>query len=148
MKMRYDKTRHLMTRFPSPCLALLAVLVLAVPTAAEPVQSRSASIADRQAVPVAAAAPRRRALGEPLEGLARQIREINASIGNLGPKNAAALRFLTVSLAAYQRAWAELTRDEIDLDGATGREMVATLAPAQPGAVQPSSGMLTMESKR
>lgn len=58
-----------------------------------------------------------------LEGLARQIDEINRNMANLGPNNAAATRFLAASLTAYQRAWAELTWGQVDFDGgAAGHE--------------------------
>jgi hypothetical protein len=70
--------------------------------------------------------------GEPLDGLARQIAEINANIASLGPNDGAARRFLTASLAAYQRAWAELTRNQVEFGDAPGAETVAALAGVQP----------------
>jgi hypothetical protein len=66
-----------------------------------------------------------------LDGLARQIAEIDTNVANLGPKNAAALRFRAVSLAAYQRAWAELTRPDGDLGDPACQESVAGLAEPQ-----------------
>jgi len=73
---------------------------------------------------------RRNELRALLDGLARQIDEINANIANLGPGYAAAVRFRTVSLTAYRRAWAELTRDDIDFDGRGGE--LATLTRSRP----------------
>jgi hypothetical protein len=73
-------------------------------------------------------ASRSRELRALLDGLARQIAEINANIANLGSGDAAAVRFRTVSLATYRRAWAELTRDDADLEG----EAVATLVGSRP----------------
>jgi hypothetical protein len=60
-----------------------------------------------------------------LDTLARQIGEINANLARLGPNNAAASRFRTVSLAAYQRAWAELTRNETELGGGSSQDIAA-----------------------
>src|SRR5262245_33363199 len=65
-----------------------------------------------------------------LDGLARQIAEINANLAKLGPNTAAAIRFRNVSLAAYQRAWAELTRNETELGGASTQDMAAAAAGA------------------
>lgn len=67
-----------------------------------------------------------------VEGLARQIHEINANIANLGSKNAAALRFRAALLAAYRLAWAELTRHQIDFGDPAAQEAVAVLPAAKP----------------
>jgi len=105
-----------MKRILLPCLA--AVLwALAGPAAAEPGKP---------------AGPRGDSLGEPLGGLARQIGEINANIANLRSGSAAAVRLRSASLAAFQRAWARLTRDEVDFVRPADPEAVAALAGARP----------------
>jgi hypothetical protein len=45
---------------------------------------------------------------------------------------AAALRFRAASLVAYQRAWAELTRGQVDFGDTALTEVVAALAEARP----------------
>jgi hypothetical protein len=106
------------------------------PAAAEPAASVTGGATIQAAARAKAAkqatTARRAELGGTLDGLARQIGEINANLANLGAGNAAALRFRTVSLAAYRRAWAELTRDEVDFGAPAGPEAVAALAPARP----------------
>jgi hypothetical protein len=117
--------------FPSMALALIWPLV--EPTAAEPVASKPTRGAAIQPTATGKlAGGRDEEVRERLDGLALQIHQINAHIANLGRRNAAALRFLTVSLAAYQRTWAELTRDEVDFGHEGGHEAVAAFAGAQP----------------
>ena len=111
------------------CMSLAMLWPLAGAAVAEPAPSKP-TVAAAKPLPTGKTARfRGDKLGEPLDGLARQIAEINANIANLGPDNAAALRFLTVSLAAYQRAWAGLTRDQVDFE--TGPETVTVAAEVQ-----------------
>jgi hypothetical protein len=104
---------------------------LAGPVVAEPAVSKPMGISARPAAKAKPARSRDAELRALLEGLARQIDEINANIANLGPNDAAALRFRAVSLAAYQRAWAELTRGQVDFGDTVPPEVVAALAEAR-----------------
>src|SRR5262249_20224128 len=113
-----------------PCITLV-LWALAQPAGAEPVTLKSTAAATQPPAAVRWTAIRRVQLQETLDGLARQIAEIDANIANLGPKNAAALRFRSVSLAAYQRAWAELTRHDVDFGDPARQESVAGLAEPQ-----------------
>jgi hypothetical protein len=111
---------------------MAVLLPLAGPVAAEPVPLKPKCITAQPAATGKLVRSREGELRELLDGLSRQIREINANIANLGPNNAAALRFRAVSLAAYQRAWAELTRGQVDFGDTALPEVVAALAEARP----------------
>jgi hypothetical protein len=102
------------------------------PVAAEPAVSQPTGITAQPAATGKLGRSRDEGLRKLLDGLARQINEINANIANLGPNAAAARRFRAVSLAAYQRAWAELTRGQVDLGATPGHEAVAALKEARP----------------
>ncbi len=121
-----------MRRAVVACTAMLVLWPLAGPVVAGPAVSRPLGIGDQPAAKDRLARSRDGELRDLLVGLARQIHEIDANITNLGPHNAAALRFRAVSLAAYQRAWAELTRGQVDFGDTAAAETVAALAEARP----------------
>ena len=120
-----------MKRAVFACTAMVVLWSLAGSVVAEPAASIPTGISAHPAAKGKAARSRDKELRELLDGLARQINEINANITNLGPNNAVAQRFLAVSLTAYQRAWAELTRNQVDFGDAAGEETVATLTEAR-----------------
>jgi hypothetical protein len=94
---------------------------------AEPSATAPAGTADRKPVTRKPVGPQDERLHALLDGLERQIAAINANMANLGAGNAAAVRFRAATLAAYQRAWAELIRDEVEIAaGAPGLEVAAT----------------------
>jgi hypothetical protein len=113
-------------------IALAVLWPLAGLEAAETAVSKPMGISAPSAATSKLVRSREQELRELVGALARQIDEINTNIANLGPSNAAALRFRAVSLAAYQRAWAELTRGQVDFGDTAAPEMVAALAEARP----------------
>jgi hypothetical protein len=121
-----------MRRAVFACTALAVPWALAGPLAAEPAALKPKCITAQPAATGKLAHSREGQLRELLDGLTRQIDEINANIGNLGPNNAAALRFRAVSLAAYQRALAELTRGQVDFGDPALPEVIAALAEVRP----------------
>jgi hypothetical protein len=120
-----------MMRAVFACTAMAVPWVLAGPVAAEPAALQPKCITTQPAATGKLARSREGELRELLDGLTRQINEIDANIANLGRNNAAALRFRAVSLAAYQRAWVELTRGQVDFGDTALPEVVAALAEAQ-----------------
>lgn len=129
---RHGSGSYLMRRAFFCCTAMVVLWPLAGPVAAEPAVSKPMGISVQPAGQGKLAYSREGQLRELLDGLTRQIDEIDANIANLGPNNAAALRFRAVSLAAYQRAWAELTRGQVDFGDAELSKVVAALAGARP----------------
>jgi hypothetical protein len=113
-------------------IALVVLWPLAGPVAAEAAVLKPMGITAQRVATGKLGHSRDAQLRELLDGLARQINEINVNIANLGPSNAAALRFRAASLAAYQRAWAELTCGQVDFGDGGGPEIVAALVGAQP----------------
>jgi hypothetical protein len=105
---------------------------LAGPVVADPSVSKSMGISAQPAARDKLARWRDEELRELLDGLARQIGEIDANVANLGPNNAAALCFRAVSLAAYRCALAELTSRQVDSGDIAAPGMVAALAEARP----------------
>jgi hypothetical protein len=121
-----------MKRASCSWIALAVLWPLAGPAAAEPAVSKPMGINAQSAATGKLVRSREQELRELLGALAQQVDEINANIANLGPNNATALRFRAVSLASYQRAWAELTRGQVDFGDTAEPEMVAALAEARP----------------
>jgi hypothetical protein len=104
---------------------------LAGPVVAEPAVSKPMGISAQPAAKAKPARSRDEELRALLDARARQIHEIDANIANLGPNNKAALRFRAVSLAAYQRAWAELNRGQDAFGDPAAPEVVAVLEGAR-----------------
>jgi len=112
------------------CMALVLLWPTALPAAAK--DAAVATTAAGQADGCVRALSRPRSVRSQdekllalLDALARQIAEINGNLANLGPNKAAAMRYRSVSLAAYQHAWAKLTRHEIEFGGGFSQERAA-----------------------
>jgi hypothetical protein len=114
-----------MKRTVIACTVLPVLGALSIPVAAEPAETGPVAVATAPAAARKSARTDARHLRERRDALARQIAEIDANIANLGPRNAAALRFRAVSLAAYRHVLAELASTESDIGDAPAHETAA-----------------------